>query len=196
MPRMVHPRRASEPIFADDLGIQVEGRACFAPRFIGDVGPHDTEPPSIADGCDCRTKTGCLQRQAQPRRASESRPVRRGDTLGPGYIAVVSDRGLPLPSRSRWRCCRGFRFNRFRFLAASSPTATEAKLFGKPGLLPIAHRSATPTLWPIPGPWGHSATLSIAGTISALAPCSPISRFAARHTRRSSPFTATPLHFA
>src|SRR5262245_23823050 len=37
-PRVVNPRRASEPIFADNLGVQVECRACLAPGFIGNFG--------------------------------------------------------------------------------------------------------------------------------------------------------------
>ena len=63
MPGVVHPRRASQPIFPDNLGVQVERRARLAPRFIGDVGPHGAEALSIADGADRITNTGCLQRQ-------------------------------------------------------------------------------------------------------------------------------------
>src|SRR5215472_12517134 len=39
------PRRASEPILADNLGVQVECSACLAPGFIGDIGPHDGGKP-------------------------------------------------------------------------------------------------------------------------------------------------------
>jgi hypothetical protein len=81
--------------------------------------------------------------------------------------------------------------------AASPPTATEAKLFGKPELLPIAHRSATPTLWLIPGSMGtfrHDLDRRDDLSVGTVFPDQQIC--GSPYARRSSPFTATPLHFA
>jgi hypothetical protein len=49
----------AEPVFPDDLGVEVECRARLAPKFIGDVGPHSAEAPSITGDSDCRTQSGC-----------------------------------------------------------------------------------------------------------------------------------------
>jgi hypothetical protein len=40
VPGMVYPRRLSEPIFADDLRVEMQCGACLAPRFVRDIGPH------------------------------------------------------------------------------------------------------------------------------------------------------------
>src|SRR4051812_41930224 len=40
VPRMVDPRRAGEPMLADDLGVEVQGGACLAPRFVRNSGPR------------------------------------------------------------------------------------------------------------------------------------------------------------
>jgi hypothetical protein len=39
VPGMVHPRRARQPIFADNLSVKLERRARIAPPLIGNIGP-------------------------------------------------------------------------------------------------------------------------------------------------------------
>ena len=178
---MVHPRRASEPIFADDLRIQVECKACFAPRFIGDVGPHDAEPPSLPVAATVERRPGAYNAKRNLAERLKAGYVRRGTPSAlvilpssptvvflsrrdpGGGAAEVSGSTASVSSRQALR-------PRPRRSSLASPDCCRL-LIGRPrrrsGRFRVHGR--------------HSATLSIAATISALAPCSLISRFAARH---------------
>ena len=90
VPRVVQPRRASEPIFADNLGVQVECRTSLAPGFIGDFGPHGAEALSISGGTDRTAVAGYPQQFViHPTSTASEVQVSTGDDVP---IVVGSER--------------------------------------------------------------------------------------------------------
>jgi hypothetical protein len=119
VPGVVHPRRASEPIFTDNLGIQLECRTCLAPGFIRNFGPHGAEAFDFR-GSKSRRNAERLQQQThlqsyRPTKFSSMRQTTASlwssqdrDTTDQLILFKPSD-NVERPDALNWSRCRGSR---------------------------------------------------------------------------------------